>query len=225
MPERDNISKLTNMKYMFKNTSVDNSSYSLNLSSFNTENITDMSYLFGSDNINTNYQRKIIFGNHFITKNVTNMQGMFKNLTLGSEQLSFNGQFDTSAVTNMSEMFMGLNNKSPLVLSTFNTEKVTNMSSMFANSTTVSIDITKFKTEHLLNGSEMFRNNKNLTTIFASADFKNDSINNSANMFTDSTKLQGGSGTTYNANHLDKEYARIDDVTNERPGYFTIKNT
>ena len=96
---------------------------------------------------------------------------------------------------------------------------------MFANSTTVSIDITKFKTEHLLDSSEMFKNNKNLTTIFASVDFKNDSINNSANMFTDSTKLQGGSGTVYNASHLDKEYARIDDATNGRPGYVTIKNT
>jgi hypothetical protein len=225
MPERDNISKLTNMKYMFKNTSVDNSSYSLNLSSFNTENITDMSYLFGSDNINTNYQRKIIFGTHFTTKNVTNMQGMFKNLTLGSEQLFFDSQFNTSMVTNMSEMFMGLINKSPLTLSTFNTEKVTDMSSMFANSTTTSIDITGFKTNHLSNSSEMFRNNKNLTTIFASTDFKNDGINNSADMFTDSTKLQGGSGTAYDANHLDKEYARIDDATNGHPGYFTIKNT
>ena len=225
MPERDNISKLTNMKYMFKNTSVDNSSYSLDLSSFNTENITDMSYLFGSDNINTNYQRKIIFGTHFTTKNVTNMQGMFKNLTLGSEQLFFDSQFNTSMVTNMSEMFMGLINKSPLTLSTFNTEKVTDMSSMFANSTTTSIDITGFKTNHLSNSSEMFRNNKNLTTIFASTDFKNDGINNSADMFTDSTKLQGGSGTAYDANHLDKEYARIDDATNGHPGYFTIKNT
>ena len=224
MPERDNISKLNNMKYMFKNTSVDNSSYSLNLSSFNTENITDMSYLFGSDNINTNYQRKIIFGTHFTTKNVTNMQGMFKNLTLGNEQLSLNDQFNTSAVTNMSEMFMGLNNKSPLILSTFNTEQVTDMSSMFANSTMTFIDITKFKTSHLLNSSEMFRNNKNLTTIFASVDFKNDSINNSANMFTDSTKLQGGNGTVYDANHLDKEYARIDDTTNSQPGYFTVKS-
>ena len=184
-----------------------------------------MSYLFGSDNINTNYQRKIIFGTHFTTKNVTNMQGMFKNLTLGSEQLSFDSQFNTSMVTNMSEMFMGLINKTPLTLSTFNTEKVTDMSSMFANSTTTSIDITGFKTNRLSNSSEMFRNNKNLTTIFASTDFKNDGINNSANMFTDSTKLQGGNGTVYNANHLDKEYARIDDATNGHPGYFTIKNT
>jgi hypothetical protein len=42
-------------------------------------------------------------------------------------------------------------------------------------------------------------------------------------MFTSSTYLIGGAGTTYDANHVDKEYARVDDPQNGKPGYFTLK--
>ena len=42
-------------------------------------------------------------------------------------------------------------------------------------------------------------------------------------MFTNCTKLVGGQGTTYNANHVDKSYARIDGGPSN-PGYFTEKN-
>ncbi len=41
-------------------------------------------------------------------------------------------------------------------------------------------------------------------------------------MFKDSTKLQGGAGTTYNSSKIDKTYARIDGGT-ASPGYFTAK--
>jgi len=42
-------------------------------------------------------------------------------------------------------------------------------------------------------------------------------------MFTSSTNLVGSAGTTYNSNHTDKEYARVDDPANGKPGYFTLK--
>lgn len=42
-------------------------------------------------------------------------------------------------------------------------------------------------------------------------------------MFTGCISLTGGAGTTYAASPVDKTYARIDDPTNGRPGYFTQK--
>ena len=36
--------------------------------------------------------------------------------------------------------------------------------------------------------------------------------------------LVGGAGTAFSTSHTDKEYARIDDPSNGRPGYFTLKN-
>ena len=42
-------------------------------------------------------------------------------------------------------------------------------------------------------------------------------------MFEADTKLVGGQGTTYNNSYMRKEYARIDDPSNGKPGYFTYK--
>lgn len=46
-------------------------------------------------------------------------------------------------------------------------------------------------------------------------------IQNSDNMFYNCTSLTGGNGTTFDANHTDAEYARIDKPG--QPGYFTQK--
>jgi len=40
-------------------------------------------------------------------------------------------------------------------------------------------------------------------------------------MFLECEKIVGGNGTTYNAEHIDATYARID--TDGAPGYFTKK--
>ncbi|MBR0527368.1 MAG: dockerin type I repeat-containing protein, partial [Prevotella sp.] len=48
--------------------------------------------------------------------------------------------------------------------------------------------------------------------------------NSSTNMFAACTSIVGGKGTTYDANHWDKEYARIDGGPgSETPGYLTEK--
>ena len=50
----------------------------------------------------------------------------------------------------------------------------------------------------------------------------NDSRKNS---YINSAKgIINGAGTTYDSSHTDKEYARIDDPANGRPGYFTLKS-
>ncbi|UKI58215.1 MAG: hypothetical protein L6V81_01870 [Clostridium sp.] len=69
----------------------------------------------------------------------------------------------------------------------------------------------------------MFGWNENFKkTIYISIKFNVDKVTSSNNMFYRNTNLVGGAGTTYDANHTDKEYARIDGGTSN-PGYFTAK--
>ncbi|UKI57518.1 MAG: hypothetical protein L6V81_09435 [Clostridium sp.] len=67
---------------------------------------------------------------------------------------------------------------------------------------------------------DMFSDSKNLKTIYTSDKFNTNNVTSSYNMFGDSTKLVGGNGTTYDAEHIDVKYAHIDGGTNN-PGYFT----
>ena len=86
-----------NMSYMFSDCRT---LTSLDLSSFDTANVTNMSYMFNSCYVLTSLDLS-----SFDTSNVTNMSGMFNGCrTLTSLDLS---SFDTSNVTNMSYMFDG----------------------------------------------------------------------------------------------------------------------
>ena len=98
----------------------------------------------------------------------------------------------------MSWMFRYCNALTSLDLSGFNTSKVTDMSSMFAYCA-------------------------KLHTIYVGDNWSTAAVTNSDEMFYQSTSLEGGQGTTYNASHVDKNYAHIDGGTSN-PGYFTEKN-
>ena len=66
----------------------------------------------------------------------------------------------------------------------------------------------------------MFCSLANLTTIYAGSGWNTASVTNSYQMFYGTTKLKGGSGTTYSASYVDKTRAKIDGGTSS-PGYFT----
>ncbi len=100
----------------------------LNISSFDTSNVTNMSRMF------YNIKIRNIDLSHFDTINVTNMSYMFYNMPIVSLDLS---GFDTSNVTNMSYMFSGNNNLYSLDLSSFDTSKVTSTDNMFYNTYTL----------------------------------------------------------------------------------------
>ena len=70
--------------------------------------------------------------------------------------------------------------------------------------------------------SNMFYKATNLKTIYVSNKFNTDKVTSSTDMFSSCTNLVGGAGTKYDANHVDKTYARIDGGTSN-PGYFTAK--
>ena len=116
-----NLKNAINTREMFYNCS---SLTSLNLSGFNTSNVTDMSQMFSDCSSLTSLNLS-----GFNTSNVTDMRYMFfRCSSLTSLDLS---SFNTSNVTSMQDMFNDCSSLTSLDLSSFNTSNVTNMFSMF----------------------------------------------------------------------------------------------
>jgi len=68
----------------------------------------------------------------------------------------------------------------------------------------------------------MFYNCSGLTTVYVSDDWTTAAVTSSSYMFSDCTRLVGGMGTTFDANHIDKAYAHLDGGPSN-PGYFSEK--
>ena len=122
------------IKYKFKNLLKEtnfmfsdcNSLSSLDLSNFNTQNVTNMLGMFYNCRSLTSLNLS-----NCNTQNVNNMMSMFQNCeSLISLDLS---NFNTQSVTTMENMFCNCESLTSLNLSNFNTQKVTNMMRMFCN--------------------------------------------------------------------------------------------
>ena len=228
-----NTSNVTNMHSMFS----DSQATTLDLSDFNTSKVTDMASMFSSSKATTldvsNFDTSKVINMHgmfwgtkattldvsnFDTSKVTDMSSMFSSSKATTLDVS---NFDTSNITKMSGMFQ-YSKDTTLDLSSFDTSKVTSMTFMFYGSQTTTLDVSNFDTSKVTNMSYMFYSATNLKTIYASDKFNTGSVTTSTKMFTNSTKLVGGAGTTYNSSYVDKTYARIDGGTSN-PGYFTAK--
>ena len=209
-----NTSNVTNMEGMF-NESI--SLESINMSNWNTSNVTDMSYMFNECNALSS-----IDVSHFNTSNVTDMQSMFNYCTsLTSLDLR---NFDTSNVTNMEGMFASCHALESFNVSNWNTSKVTNMGSMFQScSSLTSLDLGSFNTSKVTLMWNMFSGCSQLVTIYAGSGWSTAAVTDfySDKMFLNCTKIRGGQGTTYDATHVNRLYARIDGGTSN-PGYFTL---
>ena len=199
-------SKVTNMNSMFS----DSQATILDVSNFDTSKVTNMSLMF------YNSQATTLDVSNFDTSKVTNMNSMFFLSKAATLDVS---NFDTSKVTDMSSMFDN-SQVTTLDVSNFDTSKVTNMNSMFYLSKTTTLDLSNFNTSNVTDMGHMFYSSENLKTIYVSNKFKIDNVTSSNYMFTGATKLVGGAGTKYDANHVDKVYAHIDGGTSN-PGYFT----
>ena len=212
-------SKVTDMSFMFTGMS---SLTSLNLSSFDTSRVTDMSYMLADmyDLITLNLS-------NFDTSKVTNMNAMLYNLfKLTTLNLS---SFDTSKVTNMRYMFYGMSNLTTLNLSSFDTSKVTNMSNMFDGmSNLITLDLSSFNTSQVTDMGYMFsledgdRLKDKLEKIYVNNDFNTTKLTNFSGMFRNRKKLRGGNGSYLaDPSTADRSWLRVD-----RPGvqgYFTRK--
>ena len=120
---------------------------SIDLSSFDSSQVTNMSYMFNSC---TNLSS--INLNNFNTNLVTDMSYMFDSCGLELINLS---SFNTSRVVDMSFMFSGISLES-IDLSNFDTSNVKYMSYMFSQSCLQSIDLSMLNLKNLENKTYMF---------------------------------------------------------------------
>jgi len=128
----------------------------LDLSIFDTLNVTNMSQMFNMCQALTSLDLS-----NFDTSKVTDMSFMFNNCwTLTTLDLS---NFDTSNVENMMGTFQGCRSFTSIDLSSFDTFKVTNMDQMFNNfQALTSLDISTFRTDIVsVNMDNIFLNRNN----------------------------------------------------------------
>ena len=198
------------IKYSFKNalTNTNNMFYkcssliSIDLSHFNTENITDMRLMFfqckllrniNLSNINTPnliymngifsfcYSLRSLDLSNFNTENVKYMNGLF-NSDISLENVNLNN-INTINTIDMSFMFYGCYFLKNLELSNFNTQNVKNMTFMFCDCLQLkNIDLSNFNTQNLINTEEMFLRCFSLTHLNLE-NFNAQNIRNMKNMF------------------------------------------
>ena len=183
-----NTENVTDMSYMFDNCS---SLTSLDVTHFNTAKVTNMKYMFANSSSLTSLDVT-----HFNTAKVTNMKYMFANSSsLTSLDVT---HFNTANVSDMSSMFSGCTNLTSLDVTKFNTANVTDMSRMFYNCQTLpSLDVTKFNTANVSEMSGMFYNCSKLTSLDVT-NFNTEKVTNMTSMFYNCQTLPSLDVTNFN---------------------------
>ena len=209
-------SNVVNMSYMFEGRRF---LETLDVSSFDTRNVTDMSGMFYS-----NYKLTTLNISNFNTSKVVNMSNMFRNCSgLTSLNLS---NFDTQNVTNMRGMFSGLM-LTTLDLSKFNTSKVTNMAQMFSiNFRLTSLNLINFDTRNVTDMSEMFANCNFLTNLNISS-FNTKNVRNMYRMFSalsSITSLNLSNFDTRNVVNMSEMFASANKITYLNVSSFNTSN-
>jgi len=180
---------------------------SLDVSHFNTQNVTSMGGMFQGCSGLTSLDLK-----NFNTQNVTSMGGMFQGCS-GLTSLDVS-HFNTQNVTSMSAMFSACSGLTSLDLSHFNTQNVTSMGGMFDGcSRLASLDLKSFNTQNVENMIRMFSGCSALNTIKCQEAWE---CSRSEDMFVGCTKLKGA--VAYDKYKTDAKMA------NPETGYFTRSN-
>ena len=190
---------------------------SMDLNNVNTSNATSMRNLFtGCVSLTT------LDLSNWDTGNVTDMYCMFLQcIRLDSLNLS---NFNTAKVTNMALMFDNCKKHKSLNVSGWDTGNVTEMYNLFCSCSSLkTLDLSGWSAGKVNTMTSMFAACDSLTTIYADRDWNIGGNANSNGMFGICYSLVGGKGTTYDQNHIDAEYARIDGGP-DCPGYFTASN-
>ena len=172
-------SQVTDMQLMFSGM---RNLTTLDLSSFDTSKATNMKYMFRDmSNLTT------LDLSNFDTSEVKNMGSMFSRMSnLTALNLS---NFNTSQVTDMQCMFSGMRNLTTLDLSNFDTSKVTNMNNMFSNmSNLTALNLSNFNTSQVTDMQCMFSGMRNLTALDLSS-FDTSKATDMNNMFSDMSNL------------------------------------
>lgn len=186
---------------------------SIDITNFDTSNVTNMSGMFWNCNNLTSLELR-----NFNTSKVTNMSNMFSGC---NNMTSLNiSTFNTDNVTSFNNMFAGCNNLTSLDVNIFSTANATILSGMFSGCSKLkTLHLGGFSNANVTDMSNMFKDCAALTSIYVLDTWKTSSVTNSTDMFTGCTNLVGGNGTRFDSGKTDKEYARVD--ASGTPGYLT----
>lgn len=216
-------SDATNMSWMFANsTKLER----LDLSSFNTSNVTNMHAIFAGVDVSWNQTKmslREINTSSFNTSNVTDMSAMFTNCSELTEIDVSN--FDTRSCTTLEDMFNMPNDKTSKLTKikfgqNWNTSNVTVMGWILNDAPNIKeIDLSMFNTQSVTLTKYMFSNCTGLKRIYVGENWNMNNVTSSENMFYNCTALVGGIGTKFNSGYIDKTYARAD--KKNQAGYLT----
>ena len=185
---------------------------SLDLSNFNSSNVTDMyrmfnkctrlQYIEGLNKLNTNkvknmsgmfqncYEIEFLDLTNFNTSNVINMAGMFKSCNKLKEIKGINN-FNTYNVTDMKIMFGDCYELEYLDLSNFRTKNVTDMKKMFNKCTKLKeVKLNNFDTSNVTNMMFMFSQCYKLTNIQGINKFNTANVTEMNSMFNECSDLE-----------------------------------
>ena len=239
---RFNTSNVQNMSSMFANMT---SLTEIDLSNFNSENLSNMQSMFSGDKNLT----AITFGNNFTAEKVQNMDSTFLNcskletldlsrfhaIALSTMRYTFGGckaltninfgnNFDGRNITTMDYAFISDSSLTKLDFSSFNTQSLSSIDYMAADASNLEILIfgSNFKTSGITDEwlESPFRGVNKLKKIYSGIDFDLSNETSGIELFPSNPDLVGGQGTTYDSSY-GREYYRIDDPDNGKPGLFT----
>ena len=177
------------------------------IENLNTQNVTDMSYMFyRCDGLTS------LDVSNFNTQKVEDMSEMFS-VCSGLKSLNVS-HFDTQNVKNMNSMFYSCKRLTSLDVSNFNTQNVTDMSYMFSWCAGLnSLNLSNFDTQNVEYMNNMFWSSSALKTIYVSDKFVTTKVSYGTDMFSYCTSLKGA--IDFDDSKTDKTYA------NYKTGYFT----
>ena len=155
-----NVNENITCESMFAGNGVSHAEKIIDLSEFDTKNVTDFSSMF----YNSTYKSVIL--TNLNTSNAETLSYMFGNSTFTDITTLDLSSFNTSKVTRMDAMFSSCLYLTSLILSNFNTSEVANMSYMFNTCRNItSLNLSNFVTTKVSNFSHMFYDCRNLVSL------------------------------------------------------------
>jgi len=212
-----NVENVTRMDSMFEET---RDLQSLNLSGWNVENVRDMQGMFAGT---INLTDLNLSG--WNPLNVRSMGSMFWGVSsLTNLDLS---SWNVGNVTRMNHMFSGMNSLETLNLSGWNTTNVTEMRNMFANTNNlINLNTSGWNTRNVSDMSNMFRNASSLKTLDLSH-FDTRNVSNMSSMFSDMnnlTNLDISGWDTRNVSDMSWMFGNASSLENLDLSHFDTRN-
>lgn len=200
-----NTSEVDYMRLMFSScTSLE----TLDLSSFNTEKVTNMVTMFE----NSKHLRSLKLPKGFIGSSVTNLNATFKGCESLTE-LDLSGS-NSENVKEMNEMFYGCRALSKLDLTDFKTGQVTTMENMFCDCSTLeTLDVSSFNTENVTTMLGMFNNCSSLRSIDLPG-FNTANVTQMSSMFKKCSSLRSLDLSSFNTRKVTNMQNMFEGCTN-----------